>query len=57
MKRIPTSATTNVTSIVLAALAFGLVAGFPIGYLARHIHAETTSSNLPYLQNDGSIKS
>lgn len=36
----------NVTSVVSAALVFGLAAGLPIGYIARQHYAPTPSSDL-----------
>lgn len=42
--------TANVGRILLAALIFGLAAGFPAGYFARQLYAESPDSNLASLQ-------
>ncbi len=44
--------TWNVTSIVSAALIFGLAAGLPIGYIARQLYGATPNSNLAASQQD-----
>jgi hypothetical protein len=44
------NSTANVGSILLAALLFGLAAGFPAGYFARQLYAESPESNLASLQ-------
>lgn len=40
----------NVTSIVSAALVFGLAAGLPIGYIARQLYASTPSTDFAISQ-------
>ena len=42
--------TWNITSIVSAALVFGLAAGLPIGYIARQLYSPTPSSDLAVSQ-------
>ena len=42
----------NVTSIVSAALIFGLAAGLPLGYVARQLYAPTPSTNLAVSPQD-----
>ena len=44
--------TWNVTSIVSAALIFGLAAGLPIGYIARQLYGATPSSDLAVSQQE-----
>jgi hypothetical protein len=44
--------TWNVTSIVSAALVFGLAAGLPIGYIARQLYSSTPSSDVAVSQQD-----
>lgn len=44
--------TWNVTSIVLAAMVFGLAAGLPIGYVARQLYSQTSSSTLTASQQN-----
>lgn len=44
------NSTVNVGSILAAALIFGLAAGFPAGYFARQLYAESPDSNLASLQ-------
>ncbi len=42
----------NVTSIVSAALVFGLAAGLPLGYIAHQLYHPTSSSDLAVSQQE-----
>ena len=44
------NATTNVASIMMGALLFGLAVGLPTGYLARQMYAAAPNSDLASLQ-------
>jgi hypothetical protein len=42
--------TTNVTTILIGALFFGLAAGLPVGYFAHQLYAAAPNSDLASLQ-------
>lgn len=46
------NATANITSILMAALIFGLAAGLPIGYFSRQLYGASTNPNLATLQRE-----
>lgn len=46
------NATANVTSILMAALIFGLAAGLPLGYFGRQLYGASPNPNLATLQRE-----
>jgi hypothetical protein len=46
------NATANVTSILMAALIFGLAAGLPLGYFSRQLYGTSPNPNLATLPRE-----